>query len=155
MNAALNDTTSASADAQVLTSDTSDTRSTDVPGLRDGQAVRRTFTADYKRRVIAEYEAAPHGQKGAVLRREKLYDTQLAEWRAQQAAGTLASGGKKTGRPPTTADQKRVRELEGKLAKAEAALVRKDQVIADRDAALEVLGKGVAFLEALTSNTVK
>ncbi len=32
--------------------------------------VRRTFTAEYRARVAAEYEAAPHGDKGAVLRRE-------------------------------------------------------------------------------------
>lgn len=82
MNAPLDDTTPVTFPTQELAPDTSDIRSLDVPGLRDGQAIRRTFTADYKRRVIAEYDAAPHGQKGAVLRREKLYDTQLAEWRA-------------------------------------------------------------------------
>ncbi len=31
---------------------------------------RRTYTAEYRARVLAEYEAAPHGQKSAVLRRE-------------------------------------------------------------------------------------
>jgi hypothetical protein len=33
---------------------------------------RRTFTAEYRARVVAEYEAAPHGEKSAVLRREGL-----------------------------------------------------------------------------------
>jgi transposase-like protein len=126
--------------------------------MRAGQATRRTFTTEYKLRVVAEYEAAPHGEKGAVLRREKLYDTQVSEWRQQAAAGTLGRGGgrpTKTGRPAATADQKRVRELELQLIKAEAEIVQKDQVIADRDAALEVLGKGVAFLEALTSKNAR
>jgi len=30
--------------------------------------VRRPFTAEYRARVVAEYEAAPHGSKAAVLR---------------------------------------------------------------------------------------
>ena len=34
------------------------------------KARRRTFTAQYKLDVVAEYDAAPAGEKGAVLRRE-------------------------------------------------------------------------------------
>jgi len=34
---------------------------------------RRSFTATYKARIVAEYEGAPHGEKSAVLRREGLY----------------------------------------------------------------------------------
>jgi hypothetical protein len=37
------------------------------------RARRRTFTAQYKLDVVAEYDAAPAGEKGAVLRREGLY----------------------------------------------------------------------------------
>jgi hypothetical protein len=33
------------------------------------RARRRTFTAQYKQQVLAAYEAAPDGEKGAVLRR--------------------------------------------------------------------------------------
>ena len=29
---------------------------------------RRSFTAAYKARIVAEYEGAPHGEKSAVLR---------------------------------------------------------------------------------------
>jgi transposase-like protein len=42
--------------------------------------VRRSFTAAYRARVVAEYEAAPHGQKAAVLRREGLYQSQIRSW---------------------------------------------------------------------------
>src|SRR4249920_2921577 len=42
--------------------------------------VRRSFTAEYRARVVAEYEAAPHGSKAAVLRREGLYQSQIREW---------------------------------------------------------------------------
>jgi len=34
------------------------------------RARRRTFTAQYKLEIVAEYDAAPEGMKGAVLRRE-------------------------------------------------------------------------------------
>ena len=34
-----------------------------------GRARRRTFTAKYKLGVLAAYEAAPAGEKGAALRR--------------------------------------------------------------------------------------
>lgn len=57
---------------------------------------------------------------------------------------------KKAGRSPRSPEQARIAELERKLGKAEAESARKDEVLADRDSALEVLGKGVAFLEALS-----
>src|SRR5680860_606359 len=51
---------------------------------------RRTFTAEYRARVVAEYEAAPHGEKAAVVRREGLYQSQVRRWAAARDA--LARG---------------------------------------------------------------
>jgi hypothetical protein len=34
------------------------------------RAKRRTFTAKYKLEILAAYDAAPDGEKGALLRRE-------------------------------------------------------------------------------------
>ena len=119
-------------------------------GPRQQRAKRRTFTAEYKRQIVSEYEAAPAGSKGAVLHREGLYDSHLQEWRAAAGAGTLDTPPKK-GRPRKTSEQVRITQLEKQVAKLEAETARKDGVIADRDAALEVLGKGVAFLEAISS----
>ena len=48
--------------------------------------VRRSFTAEYRARVVAEYEAAPHGEKAGVLRREGLYQSQVREWKAERDA---------------------------------------------------------------------
>lgn len=31
---------------------------------------RRTFTAEYKGQIVAEYDAADHGERGAILRRD-------------------------------------------------------------------------------------
>jgi hypothetical protein len=43
------------------------------------RARRRTFTAKYKQEILAAYEAAPSGEKGAILRREGLYSSQITE----------------------------------------------------------------------------
>lgn len=126
-------------------------------GPRGGRAKRRTFTAEFKRRVVAEYDAAPMGSKGAVLRRERLYDSHVQEWRAAIEAGTL-DGGTRRGRPPGTGrspEQVRIAQLERENARLQGELDTKDEVIARRDDALEVLGKGVAFLEALSSRNAR
>jgi transposase len=51
---------------------------------------RRTFTAQYKLDVVAEYDAAATGEKGAVLRQEGLYSSHVTEWRRARDAGSLA-----------------------------------------------------------------
>lgn len=121
----------------------------DSQSPRAGRAARRTFTTAFKRAIVAEYDAAPKGTKGAVLRRERLYDSHVNEWRQAIQAGTLET--QKRGRPANSAQQTRIRQLENQVAKLEAENVKKDETIADREAALTVLGKGVAFLEALSS----
>jgi transposase len=50
------------------------------------KARRRSFTAQYKLDVVAEYDAAATGEKGAVLRREGLYSSHVVEWRRARAA---------------------------------------------------------------------
>ena len=39
------------------------------------RARRRTFTAKYKLEILAAYDAAAEGEKGALLRREGLYSS--------------------------------------------------------------------------------
>ena len=51
------------------------------------RARRRTFTAAYKQEILAAYEAAPDGEKGAMLRREGLYSSLISEWRRARDAG--------------------------------------------------------------------
>ena len=63
------------------------------------RARRRRFTAQYKLDVVAEYDAAATGEKGAVLRREGLYSSHVIEWRRARDAGTLAGPPRPRGRP--------------------------------------------------------
>lgn len=64
------------------------------------QRGRRTFTREYKLRVLAEAERREAtGTIGALLRQEGLYSSHLTTWRRQQEAGELAPGAaKKRGR---------------------------------------------------------
>ena len=54
-------------------------------------AKRRTFTAEYKQRILAEADAAAAqpGGIGALLRREGLYSSHLVTWRREREAGIL------------------------------------------------------------------
>ena len=145
-------TITATTDAAMEASQTTPTTLTQetFESPRTGRPTRRTFTAEYKRRIVAEYDQAPSGEKGRVLRREGLYDSSVKQWRAQIEAGTLGTVSKRRPRAGQSPEQARIAELEKQISKLESDAARKDKVIADRDAALEVMGKGVAFLEALS-----
>jgi hypothetical protein len=54
------------------------------------RARRRTFTASYKQEILAAYEAAGPGEKGAMLRREGLYSSLITEWRRARDAAAPA-----------------------------------------------------------------
>ena len=54
---------------------------------------RRTFTVEYKLRILAESDHSNEpGAIGALLRREGLYSSHLTDWRRQRDAGELKSG---------------------------------------------------------------
>src|SRR3989454_8169979 len=57
------------------------------------KAKRRTYTAEYKQRILLEAEsaAATRGGLGALLRREGLYSSLLTYWRRERANGILAA----------------------------------------------------------------
>src|SRR6516164_3843938 len=56
-----------------------------------GGAKRRTFTAEYKLRILAEADAAATqpGAIGALQRREGLYSSHLVTWRRERQSGIL------------------------------------------------------------------
>ncbi len=54
------------------------------------RAKRRSFTGEYKQRILAEADKAKEsGGIGALLRREGLYSSHLVTWRHERAAGIL------------------------------------------------------------------
>ena len=56
---------------------------------------RRTFTAEFKAAILAEYDAADRSGRGEILRREGLYTSHIIEWRKAAAAGSLSGLGSK------------------------------------------------------------
>jgi transposase-like protein len=79
------------------------------------KAKRRQFSAEYKRRIVREADAASApGEIGALLRREGLYSSHLITWRRQRERGELAGLSAKRGRKAKAVNPlaKRVAELE-------------------------------------------
>ena len=107
------------------------------------RARRRTFTGAYKLRVLAEYEAAAPGERGAVLRREGLYSSHLVEWRRARDAGALAGLAATRGRPPADPIDRDNTRLRAHTAALEVELDTARRVI-------EVQGKISALLEDLS-----
>jgi transposase len=109
------------------------------------KAKRRAFSAEFKRRVLAEADACTEtGAIGALLRREGLYSSHLTEWRATRARGELdALAPKKRGPEPARAPDARDRELLDLKQQLAKAMVR-----AERAEALIEIQKKVAALLA-------
>ncbi len=109
------------------------------------KARRRTFTAQYKLDVLAAYDAAGPGEKGALLRREGLYSSHVVDWRRARDSGALAGPARPRGRPaadPRDAQIARLRkektQLEQELAKARFVV----EVQSKLQALLETLSEG-------------
>ncbi len=117
-----------------------------VDGDPLGRPRRRSFTAEYKARILEEYDALPAGAegRGALLRREGLYTSHLAEWRKARDAGVRAGLGAKAraGRSP---EQVEVEKLRRRNERLEAELAR-------TRLALEITGKAHALLELLSES---
>ncbi len=110
-------------------------------GPRADRPKRRTFTAEYKAEVLAEYDAADRGERGAILRREGLYSSHIIEGRKAAEAGA------RSGLGPATRDR-RDREIEQLRARAERA----EAELAKTRAALDLVGKAHALLETLSES---
>ncbi len=118
-------------------------------GPRAGRPKRRSFTAEYKMAIVAEYEALTEtGAKGALLRREGLYHSHIIDWtRARDTGGLNGLSAKPTGpKPAKTAAEKDNERLAAELAAAKAELAKKDK-------ALQILGKAHELLEMLSDSS--
>lgn len=108
------------------------------------KATRRRFTAEYKARVLREYEASPKGERGALLRREGLYSSHIASWQSQRARGEVAGlEPKKRGRKPTKRrDEVAVENarLRRQVARLEHELAYAKKVIVVQKKVSELLG---------------
>ncbi len=107
---------------------------------------RRTFTAEYRDRILDEYLAAAHGGKGAVLRREGLYQSQMREW-AQARDAAASTRRTRKALPATVCDDSvAVREL----ARVTRENARLSKQLEQTEAALEIMGKLHGLLESIS-----
>ena len=114
----------------------------EVPEIARG---RRRYSAKYKARILAEYDAVPMGERGAFLRREGLYSSLVSTWRVQRDAGAMTELGKPAGRQPADLRDKEIARLRTRLAKVEGELDKAHKVI-------EIQGKLSALLDQIATD---
>jgi transposase-like protein len=101
---------------------------------------RRVFTPAYKPAIVAEYENAPNGQKGGILRREGLYSSHIIEWTRARDAGVLS------GNPAESAAPAKRAKKSAELIELEKLRRRNEKLesdLAKTRLALGIMGKGV------------
>lgn len=110
-----------------------------VPTEVSPKAKRRTFTAEYKRKVLAEADACTEpGAIGALLRREGLYSSHLVDWRRCRDRGELDVPNKRgpKARVPDERDrtiaslERELRHQKARTARAEALVELQKKVAA-------------------------
>jgi transposase-like protein len=118
---------------------------TEVPD----RARRRTFTAEYKRRILREADNAKKaGEVAALLRREGLYSSHLVDWRKARELGELAGGTKPRGPAPQAAPD--ARDL--RIAELERENAKLDKRARCAEAMVALQKKMALLMEALSSD---
>jgi transposase-like protein len=102
------------------------------------RAKRRTFTAKYKLQILADYDAAEDGEKGALLRREGLYSSHIVVWRRARDAGALAGLTAPRGRPRNDSAAEQIARLQAEKKQLELELA-KARFVVDVQAKLHAL----------------
>lgn len=107
-------------------------------------SMRRVFSPEYKLSILAEYDGCTEsGDKGALLRREGLYSSLIADWRRQHRQGLLkaAVGRTDLGRASVT-----------EVARLRAENDRLRTKLAQAEAIIDVQGKVHALLEEISKS---
>jgi transposase-like protein len=123
-----------------------------VSSGKPGRPKRRAFTAAYKARILAEYDALPDGspQRGELMRRERLYHSHIEHWRSQQEKGTLPAT---TGKPaPKSAEADELARLRAENKKLKTRNARLESDLGKTRTALDIAGKAFALLEDISGS---
>ena len=110
------------------------------------KARRRTYTVEYKLKIVKEAESCKGpGDIGALLRREGLYSSHLTTWRQARDRGELAPGTKAKRRGPRTTGpdprDKRIAELERQNAKLTTRAERAEAIAEIQKKVAALLGR--------------
>lgn len=105
----------------------------------------RRYTAGYKQRILDEYERLDREGKGALLRREGLYNQLISVWRKQRDRGAVQALERPVGRPKSDPRDRELARLRADIARLEAELATARTVI-------EVQGKLSVLLDQLATS---
>ncbi|MEU6019675.1 transposase [Streptomyces sp. NPDC047515] len=111
----------------------------------------RRYTAEYKARILAEYDTLGKQGKGALLRREGLYSSLITNWRQQRDRGAKQALAAPSGRPKADPRDKEIARLEAENAKLRQELGKARTVI-DVQGNLSALLDQIATDSAATDN---
>ena len=107
------------------------------------QARRRSFTAEYKAKILARADACSRpGEVGELLRAEGLYTSHLTYWRRQRKDGALRELGRSRGRKPSDKRDAQIVALTRRAERAELELQKMKRVV-------EIQGNVSALLEEM------
>nr|WP_271190077.1 hypothetical protein [Dactylosporangium matsuzakiense] len=95
---------------------------------------------------MAGYEVLGKAAKGVLLRREGIYSSLIASWRAQRDQGALQGLAQSAGRPPADPVDRENARLRARVARLEADLDKARRVI-------DVQGKLSALLGQLATGS--
>ena len=116
-------------------------RATDPDPEVPAKVQRRQFPAEYRRRILTEADACKkHGELGALLRREGLYSSYLANWRRQRDQGELVAGRARRRGPTPKPIDPRVKQLEVENRRLQRKLARAETIITLQKKVAEILG---------------
>lgn len=115
---------------------------------------RRAFSSAYKLAMVAAYESAPNGEKGALLRREGLYSSHIIEWTRARDAGLLGKPGRdgSSGTPAGAGRPKRKNSEQIELEKLRRQNEKLQADLKKTRMALDIMGKAHALLEELSES---
>lgn len=123
-----------------------------VTSGRPGKPKRRTFTAAYKAKILAEFDALPENStgRGALLRKERLWHSHIEDWRRQRDAGSLSSG--KTEKKTKDAGSAELARLRAENRKLQAQNDKLSRDLGKTKTALDIAGKAFALLEEISNS---
>ena len=116
------------------------------PEVRERSLGRRQFSAKYKAKILAEYEALPRSERGEMLRREGLYSSLITTWTRQRNEGATAALARPAGRSQADPRDREVARLKKEVERLEGELDKSRRVV-------EIQGKLSALLEQLASDS--
>ena len=114
------------------------------------QGKRRTFSAKFKLRLLAEADKCVNGELGALLRREGIYDSTYRTWRRQREQEVLTALAPRPRGPapkPVDPQARRVAELECENRRLSARLEKAAMIIEFQKKVASLLGIELATTE--------